>query len=93
MTLGNVTVYDDDTDAHLDRTITDNNGTDLTFTPIAAAGDGAYDITCTWQGTVGPVRVLRIPVDTLPVGSHHLYLQVPGGNDLDLGWVIVETRT
>lgn len=91
--LPNVTVFDDDPDAFMDRQITDAAGANLTFTPLVAAGSGAFDITAAWQGTAAPTRVLRVPVATLAVGAHHLYLQIPGGNDIDLGWVEVLTRT
>lgn len=86
------TVYEDDPDAYVDRLVTDAQGNDLTFTPLVAANAGAYDMTATWQGVVGPSRVLRVPVTALPVGIHRLYLAIPGSNDLDLGTVYVVAR-
>lgn len=92
MTLSTVTVYADDPDAYVDRIITDAGGANLTFVATVAVGPGAYLITATWQGVAAAVRTLRIPVDALVVGNHHLYLSIPGGNDIDLGWVQVLAR-
>lgn len=93
MTLSTAIVYSDDADAYVDRIITDTAGTDLTFTATVAVDDGAYEIDATWQGDASSERTLRIPVADLAVGTHHLYLSVPGGNDIDLGKVKVVDRT
>lgn len=93
MTLSTAVVYADDPDAYVDRIVTDTAGEPLTFVANVAAGAGAYDITASWQGDPAPVRTLRIPVASLAVGSHRLHLQVPGGNDIDLGYVKVVDRT
>lgn len=92
MTLSTVTVYADDPDAYVDRLVTAASADPLTFTPTVAAGDGAYVIAATWQGSPTSSRVLRVPTADLETGSHHLYLSVPGSNDLDLGWVCVIDR-
>src|SRR5690606_19437722 len=92
MTLKTVTVYADDADAYVDRIVTDAAGTDLTFEPAVAVGAGDFDITATWLGDAAPSRTLRIPVAGLEVGTHRLYLSVPGGNDLDLGGVNITAR-
>lgn len=93
MALETLTRNADDPDAYVDRVITDTAGQPLTFVASVAAGAGAYEITATWQGDPAPVRTLRIPVASLAVGSHRLHLQVPGGNDIDLGYVKVVDRT
>jgi hypothetical protein len=87
------TILADDPDAYVDREITDAAGADLTFTANVAIGTAAYTTAGTWQGDVGPKRVLRVPVAGLAVGTHRMYLQIPGGNDLDLGRVRVVART
>ena len=92
MTLPPAFVFADDEDAHVDRVVSDAQGNDLTFTPLVAVDGGAYEVAATWQGDPGPSRTLRVPVGSLLPGSHRLYLQVPGGNDLSLGSVHVMER-
>lgn len=87
------TVLADDPDAYVDREITDATGSDLTFSPKVAFGTAGYTVTAVWQGAAGPKRVLRVPVTGLANGTHRMYLQIPGGNDLDLGRVRVVART
>lgn len=88
--------FTDDADAYVDRIIGPEAVTatspDLTFEATVAVKDGAYTVTATWQGDVGPTRTLRIPVAGLAEGLHRLYLSVPGGNDLDLGAVQMIAR-
>ena len=93
MTDAITSVLADDPDAYVDREITDATGSDLTWTPTVAIGAAAYNVTAAWQGAVGPTRVLRVPVAGLTAGTHRIYLQIPGGNDLDLGRVYVVART
>lgn len=93
MTDAITSVLADDPDAYIDREITDATGTNLTFTANVAIGTGTYTTTGTWQGTPAATRILRIPVAGLTAGTHRMYLQIPGGNDLDLGRVYVVTRT
>ncbi|MEO5664033.1 MAG: hypothetical protein ABIR39_12185 [Nocardioides sp.] len=94
MELDTLTRYTDDPDRFIDRTITQGpNGLPLTFTVMVGPGPGAYTIAATWLGAAGPERVLRVPVSTLTAGTYHLYGQVPGSNDLDLGWVQIIDRT
>lgn len=92
MTLPTVTVFADDADAYVDRQVTDAAGNPLTFAPLVAIGGGAYDLAATWQGDPAPTRVLRVPVSSLEVGTHRLYLSIPDSNDLDLGYVNVVDR-
>lgn len=87
-----LTAFADDPDAFVEREIA-ADGTALTFEPMLAVNDGAFDITGTWQGEVSERRILRIPVGDLAVGNYKLYLRIPGGNDLDLGWVVIALRT
>lgn len=93
--LPNVEVPAGDADAYIERQVTDNAGNDLTFSPVVQIGDGTgpADITGTWQGAAGPTRVVRVPVGPLLEGSHHLWLKVTGGPDIDLGWVEFVSRT
>lgn len=92
MTLRTDTVYADDTSAWVEREVTDNKGADLTWTPNVAVDAGGYTVAGAWQGTVGPKRVLRIPVVGLTAGTHRLYLQNPNGPDWSLGSVRVQAR-
>jgi hypothetical protein len=87
------TVYTDDPDRHWTRQITDEAGNDLDWEPLVAAGSGAYDITAAWQGTVGPTREIKVPLDSLTAGHYTLFLKVPGGNDYSLGVVAVLDRS
>jgi len=91
--LSMVTVYADDADAYVDRIVTATGGESLTFAPTVAVDAGAFTITASWLGEPAAPRPLRIPVAELEVGRHRLYLNVPGGNDLDLGSVNVVVRT
>jgi hypothetical protein len=93
MSLPTVVVYSDDPDAFVDREITSAAGDDLTFTPMLSVGPGGFTRTGTWQGAVSSKRVLRIPCTELAPGPHHMYLSVPGGNDIDLGYVNVVVRS
>lgn len=92
MSLPTVTVFADDADAYVDRQVTDAGGNPLTFAPQVAIGAGPYDLTGIWQGDPAPTRILRVPVSSLDVGTHRLYLSIPGSNDLDLGYVNVVER-
>lgn len=85
-------VLSDDTDASWTFNVEDPDGNDLTFEPTVAIGAGAYDITASWLGTVGPTRRLRVPLTGLEPGNHAVYLHVPGGNDVRLGAVHVHRR-
>lgn len=87
------TVYTDDPDASWTFTVTDRDGADLDFTPLVAWRAGEYVLAGEWLGTVGATRKLQVPLDTLPEGSHALYLQVPGGVDFRLGVVFVQARS
>lgn len=88
-----VTIYADDPEAFWDFTVTSRDGADLDWaTPLVAAGSGDYLLSGTWQGTAGPTRDLRVPLDTLAVGLHNLYLRVPGGTDFLIGQVYVAER-
>lgn len=93
MTDAITSVLADDPDAYIDREITDATGSNLTWTPNVAIGSGEFNVTGTWQGDVAAKRVLRIPAAGLTAGTHRMYLQIPGGNDLDLGRVYVVART
>ena len=92
MTLRAETVYSDDTDAYVDRQVTDNSGGTLDWTPLVAVDAGPYDVAASWQGDPGPTRTLRVPLVGLAVGTHRLYLNVPGGTNLSLGSVHVTAR-
>ena len=89
--------YTDDADAYTDwivgPKVVQPDSPDITFTPTIAVKDGDYTVTGVWQSDVGPSRTLRVPVAGLPVGSHRLYLQVPGGNDLSIGTVHMVARS
>ena len=87
------TVYVDDTDAYFDFEVTDRTGANLTFTASVAVDANGYVLTGTWQGTAGPVRVLRVPATGIIAGGHNLYLQVPSGGDFLLGSVLIKTRS
>jgi hypothetical protein len=88
------TVWTDDPDASWTFTVTDGEDNDLDWTPAAvAAGAGTFDLTATWLGDVGPVRKLKVDLDTLAANNYTLYLQVPGGNDVVLGTVAVRDRS
>ncbi len=90
--LEQATVYDDDPDAYVPRTVTSTAGLPLDFPALVAVDGGDYDLAALWQGDVGPERTLHIPTAGFSLGQHQLYLQVPLGNNVDLGWVNVITR-
>jgi hypothetical protein len=88
------TVYADDPDAHWTFDVDSAAGDTLDWTPVlVAAKAGPYEIPATWLGDPAPSRQLRVPLDTLAVGVHTLYLKVPGGNDFALGTVNMRDRT
>ena len=68
MSLRAETVYADDTDAYVERQVTDNNGGTLDWPPMVAVDASAYDLAATWQGDPGPSRTLRVPIVGLAVG-------------------------
>jgi hypothetical protein len=86
-------VYSDDPDASCTFTVTDKAGNDLDWAPLVAVKGGDYDITAEWLGDPAPERKVKVPLDSLAAGSHALYLKVPGGNDLRLGFVSVKDRS
>lgn len=92
MTLPTITVYDDDPDAHVPRTIINRDGVDLAFVANVAVDSGVYNLVGTWEGALSSVRVLKVPVSSLPPGEHDLYLQIPNDNDVWLGKVLVVVR-
>lgn len=85
-------VYADDPDASWTFTVTDDEGTNDWTSPLVAAGSADYTIAATWLDDPAATRKLKVPLDTLPAGSHILYLQVPGANDVKLGSVRVADR-
>lgn len=89
------TVYDDDDDAHVDWEQTDRDGNNLDWpNPTVAIGPGAYDIAATWLGDPAPTRTIRVPLAGIPGGGvRAVYLKVPGGSDILLGHVHIQTRS
>jgi hypothetical protein len=83
-----VTLYANDADVHVKYAITDADGGDNDWASPTVT-TGATSITCTWLGTAGPTRTLRVPLTGLAAGSHRLRLVVPGGNDVGLGTVSI----
>ena len=89
------TVLADDPDAAWSFDVTDPDGNNLDWaTPKAAVNAGAYDIDATWLGDPAPTRRIRVPLDARDErGLVAVYLQVPGGNDIQLGYVNIRART
>lgn len=84
-----MTLYTDDPDATARWTVTDTSGNDNDFDPTVACPAG--DVDASWEGEPAVTRVLRVSVTGLPAGVNHpLRLIVPGGNDVDLGVVLLQ---
>lgn len=81
-----MTLYADDPDVHVEYEIKDATGGDNDFVAQVRVA-GAPDVTGAWQGSPGPVRILRVSLAGLAAGPHDLRLIVPGGNDVPLGRV------
>jgi hypothetical protein len=79
--------YADDPDARIDWPITHRTGGTVDWPSpqvIATSRGVATTIACAWQGDPATERDLRIPLDSLAVGSYTLRLLVPGDNDIPL---------
>lgn len=81
-----MSLYADDPDVHARYTITDAEpGGENTYTPTVTTGTST--LTSSWEGVASPARVLRVELFGLTAGNHLLRLNVPGGNDVTLGFV------
>lgn len=85
--------YTDDPDAHVTYPITSEAGQTLDFAAQVAVGSAGFTVAATWEGDPDTTRNLRVPLSGVEVGMHHLYLQVPGDNDVPLGIVSVRSRS
>ena len=85
-----MTHHADDPDAHVVYPVTARTG-DLSFTPVVSVEGTDIEISAEWLGVPGAVRELKVPLFGLPA-NYMLFLRlvVPGENDLDLGYVILE---
>ena len=84
--------YENDPDANVVYPITDANGADVDWASpsVTATKSGvSATVACTWLGSAAPTRNLKVPVDTLAVGTHSLRLVVPNENDIPLGRVSI----
>lgn len=81
------TLYADDPDVFADFVVTAaSGGTNDWASPTVETGTVVpVEIVGTWQGDPGATRTLRVPLATLGAGWHSLRLQVPNGNDVNLG--------
>lgn len=86
------TYYVDDPDAAVTYPVTDSLGGVLDFEPLVVTNDGT-ELTGTWLGDPDSARDLKVPLDTLAVGSYFLRLIVPGDNDIPLGTVTIVNST
>lgn len=81
------TLYADDPEVHAEYQITDRDGDDVIFDPVATTDvDGvATELTTTWVGDPAATRIVKIDLYGLEVGAHALRLNNPDGNDIKLG--------
>jgi hypothetical protein len=88
-------VYDDDTDASATWELTQEDGEPIDWaSPQIAIAGGSY-VAASWLDPAGSPRRIQVSMPLglgLPRGTYKAHLKVPGGNDIQLGWVTVETR-
>ena len=89
-----VIIYSDDTDAAITFEVTRDDGGDIDWTPLVAVAGGEYE-SATWLDPVGNPRRIQYAMPLglgLPDGAYRVHMKVPSGNDVQLGWVAIQSR-
>jgi hypothetical protein len=87
--MSHTTYYVDDPDAAATYPVTDTQGGVLDWIDPTVVTEDGIELAAEWLGAADSERDLKVPLDTLLVGSYFLRLIVPGDNDIPLGTVTI----